>query len=193
MTDTVIRAVSPLVTPRGVELRGAQGDGRTLTGHFAVWNTPAEINSAVEGNFVERISPGALARSMATDPIKVMLSHGFDVGVGDRPIATITEMYEDSVGAYYSARMLDGVPDLVLAGLRAGQYGASFRFRVLRERWDYSPAASEFNPDGRLAERTILEAEVREFGPVVYPAYSQASAELRSLTDWFHEQRKAAA
>jgi len=46
------------------------------------------------------------------------------------------------------------------------------------------PSRSTFNPDG-IPERTITEAQVMEFGPVTFPAYSRATAGVRSLTDWY--------
>ena len=91
-------------------------------------------------------------------------------------------MREDDVGAYYETRLFDGIPPLVMDGLRAGAYGASFRFRVMREEIVEPKEASEDNP-GRLPERTIKEAKVMEFGPVTFPAYAGATAGVRSLTD----------
>lgn len=44
------------------------------------------------------------------------------------------------------------------------------------------PEASEDNPRA-LPERTIREAAVSEFGPVTFPAYADATAGLRSITD----------
>ena len=38
---------------------------------------------------------------------------------------------------------------------------------------------SAHNPD-RLEERTISEAQVMEFGPVCFPAYAGATAELEA-------------
>jgi hypothetical protein len=69
-------------------------------------------------------------------------------------------------------------------GLRAGQYGASFRFSVVREEINDDPGTSEYNPMG-LPERTVKEAKVAEFGPVTFPAYGGATAGVRSLTDEF--------
>lgn len=171
--------------------------GRTLSGHFAVFNTPTEIHSHWEGDFIERIAPGAFSKTFreSRDQIRVLLQHGYDPQVGDKPIATITDLREDETGAYYEAELLDGVPDLVIAGLRAGQYGASFRFKVMREEKVDDPGVSEDNPQG-LPERLIKEVQVREFGPVTWGQYPEATSEMaaardsmRSLTDeWVIER-----
>src|SRR5262249_15218644 len=70
----------------------------------------------------------------------------------------------------------------IAPGLRAKLYGASFRFRVLRDQFVHNPKPSAHNPDG-IPERTIQEASVSEFGPVTFPAYAGATAGVRSLTD----------
>lgn len=91
------------------------------------------------------------------------------------------------LGAQYEVPLLDTsyVADLI-PGLRAGAYGASFRFNVLREDLNESAKASSYNPKG-LPERTIREAKVMQFGPVTFPAYEGATAGVRSLSDWWLE------
>jgi HK97 family phage prohead protease len=185
MHGTAIRAVAPHAPVRGIALRaGADGDGRTLFGHFAVVNQPTEIDSFIEGNFIERIAPGAFLRTFAEDrdQFRVMLQHGYDPELGEKPIASIQTLREDEIGAYYEATLLDGVPPLVVDGLRAGLYGASFRFRVTREDWTERPDPSELNPRG-LPERTIREVELREFGPCTWGAYPDATANVRALDE----------
>ncbi len=158
----------------------------TLEGHFAVWNEWARI-AELGGEFMERIAPGAFARSLAQDrnKIKVLFQHGRDPSIGSKPLGIPAVLREDERGGYYSVPLLDTsyVHDL-LPGLRAGAYGASFRFTVTRQDWDERPARSSYNEDG-LPERTIRDARVLELGPVVFPAYQGATAGVRSLTAWF--------
>lgn len=180
----VIRATPPAMTVR------ADGDEDTrpvLFGYFARFNQWTEIDSYFEGRFMERIAPGAFRKTFRErgDDIRVLFQHGRDPQVGDKPIAEIEELREDPTeGAYYEARLLDGVPDLLLSGLRAGQYGQSFRMQILREEWKEEPGASDHNPAG-LPERTIKEIRLHEFGPVTFPAYANTEAGVRSLTDTF--------
>jgi HK97 family phage prohead protease len=191
--DNIYRAVFP-----AVELRSASDDvdsPSVMRGHFAVFNVWTEIRSALEGRFLERIAPGAFKRAFARrNGVRVLLNHGNDPQVGDKPIASITELREDDTGAYYEAELLDGLPPLVMSGLRAGEYGASFRFSVPNrdaEEWRDDPKPSAENPE-RLPERTIRDLQLFEFGPVTFPAYPDATAGVRSitsLTDDFFEAR----
>lgn len=177
----VIRAFTP-----GPELREDAEEGRTLFGHFAVFDRWTEINSVFEGRFLERIAPGAFRKTFKEnrERIKVLFQHGKDPQIGDKPIARIGELHEDGDGAYYEASLYDGLPDLVVNGLRDGQYGASFRFQAMREDLVEQPEPSEHNPSA-LPERTLKELRLFEFGPVTFPAYADASAGTRSLTDHF--------
>src|SRR5439155_288834 len=90
----------------------------------------------------------------------------------------------------YNVELFDGLPHLLLSGLRRKVYGSSFRFRVVRDHLEQWPERSGTNPDG-WPERTIQEVEVFEFGPVVNPAYAGATAGIRSTTDWFMARQLA--
>lgn len=175
------------------EVRADEDAPLILSGHFAVFNTWTEIRSVWEGHFLERIAPGAFKKTFKEqrDQIRCIFQHGYDPEMGEKPIAAPDVLREDETGAYYEATVLDGVPDLIVSGLRAGQYGASFRFKVMREEWVEDPGASDYNPQG-LPERTIKEVMVREFGCVTWGQYPEATsilsegralAPMRSLTD----------
>jgi HK97 family phage prohead protease len=161
----------------------------TMFGHFATFNQWTEIDSAFEGRFMERVAPGAFARSLAHDrrALRVLFQHGRDPSIGDKVLGIPSLLREDELGAQYEVPLLDTsyVADLI-PGLQAGAYGASFRFKVLREDLNDTAGASSYNPKG-LPERTIREAKVLEFGPVTFPAYEGATAGVRSLTDWYLE------
>lgn len=187
--ENVCRAFRP-----GYELRASEDGGMpTMVGHFAVFNQWTEINSMWEGNFLERIAPGAFKKTFAEnrEGMRVLFQHGNDPVVGDKPLGPIQELREDDTGGAYEVPLLDTsyVRDL-LPGLEAGLYGASFRFKVMREDIADSPKPSAYNPRG-LPERTIREAQVMEFGPVTFPAYAGATAGVRSLTDEFLVARMA--
>lgn len=173
----------------------ADGGMPTMDGHFSVFGNFYEINSAFEGRFLERIAPGSYKKTFADDAsrknagqkIKVLLEHGHDPQVADKPLGVPRSLGEDDHGAAYSVPLLDTsyVRDLIPA-LEAGAYGSSFRFRVLQDEWVEEPEKSDSNPDG-IPERTIKEVRVMEFGPTMFPANPEASAGLRSTTDEYYE------
>lgn len=180
--ESLVRAIFP-----GLELRDEAGTNKPiLRGHFSVFNQWAPIRSSWEGNFYERIAPGAFAKTFKENAsrIRVLLEHGKDPDLGNKPIGKIQELREDETGAYYEVGLFDGIPPLVLDGLRAGAYGASFRFSVVNDDYVERPKRSSYNPEG-LPERTIKEAKVAEFGPVCFGAYDGATAGIRSMTDRF--------
>jgi HK97 family phage prohead protease len=179
--DNIVRAIFP-----GVELRAA-GDGAMpiLAGHFAVFNQWTRIDSAWEGTFMERLLPGSFRKTISEnrDAVRVLFQHGQDPQVGDKPLGPIEELTEDREGVAYAVPLLDTSYNRdLLPGLQAGLYGASFRFRVMKEELDQKPSKSAYNPDA-LPERSISEVQLAEFGPVTFPAYAGATAGIRSMTD----------
>ncbi len=182
--DELVRAISGELEIRDDENHRG---GSTLTGHFARFDEWTEIDSAFEGNFMERIAPGAFKKTFQEnrDRIRVLFQHGHDPQVGDKPLGTIDVLEEDKRGARYEVSLLDTAYNAeLLPGLREGLYGASFRFSVQREEFNRDAQPSDHNPSG-LPERTLKEVAVREFGPVTFPAYPGATAGVRSLTDRF--------
>jgi phage head maturation protease len=108
----------------------------------------------------------------------VLLEHGHDPVVGNKPLGAPSRLEEDARGAAYEVPLLDTsyTRDL-LPALREGLYGASFRFRVPKggDTWTDRPTRSAHNPDG-IPERTLVEVDLSEFGPVTWPAYEAATA-----------------
>lgn len=177
--DNIVRAVP------SIEVRAVDGSLGTLAGHFSKFNTWYEVDSLWEGHFLERIAPGSFKKTFREnrDAIRVTFNHGADPQLGDKVLGPIERLEEDEEGPYYEVPLLDTSYNRdLLPGLRAGLYGASFRFRVTREEFEQRPKPSEWNPDG-IPERTVKEVQVMEFGPVTYPANPAATAGVRSLTD----------
>jgi HK97 family phage prohead protease len=160
----------------------------TLTGYLAVFNDWSEINSIHEGHFMERMAPGAFARTIANNGtrIKVTFNHGKDPQLGDKVLGILSVLESDGHGVVYEVPLFDTQYNRELApGLKAGAYGSSFRFNVLAEEYNQKPGQSAYNPNG-LPERTVKEVRMQEFGPVTFPAYAGATAGMRSLTDRFY-------
>lgn len=183
--ETLPRTDLVRAEPVGIEIRESKDGTPLLVGRFAAYNEWTEIDSAWEGHFMERLAKGSLAKTIAENGhrMKVLLNHGKDV-LGDQVLGKIRSLEDTARGGEYEVELFRGIPDLVLDGLRAGVYGASFRFSVLQEKFNRDAEPSDYNPQG-LPERTIQEAKVSEFGPVTFPAYAGATAGVRSLTDKF--------
>jgi HK97 family phage major capsid protein/HK97 family phage prohead protease len=183
-----------LVT-RDVEFRAGEamqgGDGRTLEGYAAVFDSPTEINSW-EGTFRESIAPGAFRKTLRERRPIIQYDHGRDVRVGSTPIASLQELREDDEGLFIQARLFDNaVVDPVRQAIEGGAIsGMSFRFQVTRDEWrDGSGKLVKPEEIGDLIrspgdrgplQRTIRELQLFEAGPVAFPAYSTTSVSVRS-------------
>ena len=160
------------------------GDSPTVEGRMMPYDEWTEVRSSVEGHFLERFSPGSLAKTMSEQAtrIRMLWEHGMDSMLGKQTIAAIDSFREEQDGAYYRASLLDGLPPLLVSGLKRGLYGSSIRFKPIK--WDRVayPKRSEHNPDG-IEERTVREGFVKELSIVTFPQYAGATAMVRSLTD----------
>jgi hypothetical protein len=173
-----------------IEIRAASAapavEGRRIAGHFARFGTFNRIEGA-EGPFLERIEPGAFKKTLAEQGsrIRMLFQHGRDPEIGDKPIGAPDVLREDAIGPYFEADLFDSVPPLIMDGLRAGQYGISYRFSIpnpdQNDVWDMSPRRSDYNPQG-IPERTIKQSRVYEYGVVTFPADPGADYAVRSLT-----------
>lgn len=172
--DDLIRMVA--IPAAEVEVRAADVDGSigVLEGYAAVFNEDTFIDSW-EGRFVERIAPGAFAKTLKDrgGKVKVLFNHGFDPSIGDKPLGKPRRMVEDRRGLKVEVPLDDTSynRDLV-ALLRSGALdGMSFRFSVVREDVD--------NSDD-VPVRTLREVKLYEFGPVTFPAYEATTAGVRA-------------
>ena len=157
---------------------------------FDVWY---EIDSWYEGQFLERTVKGSFTKTMkeSRDSVVTLFNHGFDFSIGDKVLGSITDLREDDDAAALEADLFDTSynRDLV-PGIRAGAYGSSFMFRVIRDEWNDDPGVSEWNPRG-IPERTIKEVRLFEAGPVTFPANPDATAGMRSMTDAYYESLRS--
>lgn len=150
----------------------AAGDGRTLEGYAAVFNSPTKIRD-VGGDFEETILPGAFSRSLKTRMPILQWDHGKDPRVGTVPIGAIQDLAEDSKGLHVRARLFDNnVVEPVRQAIEARAVrGMSFRFGVPKN-GDEWPTRDK---------RNVRDADVHELGPVAFPAYDTTSVSVRSL------------
>lgn len=188
-TDNLSRARATL---DAAAIRSTDDDeAGVLFGHFSVFDNWYEVNSVWEGRFLERIRPGAFERTLSErgSQIKALYDHGADPHLGNKPLGRFTRLEEDEVGGVYEIDLIDTDynRDFIKPAARAGLLGSSFRFKVVNEDWVDHPKRSDHNPE-RLPERSILDTDVFELGPVTFPANEAADAALRSTSDEFFDR-----
>lgn len=181
----IVRSGAPLLRADG------GGDLGTLSVRFSPFDTWYEINSFWEGRFLERTAPGTFTktakesmRADGTSSLKVLFNHGMDMNIGDKLLTVPTRFEETREDGYHGPIVEGPLHDTSFnrdlePGLRAGGYGSSFMFNVIREEWNQEPDASDHNPEG-IPERTISEVRAFEAGPVTWPASPTATAGMRS-------------
>lgn len=188
--DNLFRS-APVFELRADSDNDNDGGMPTMVVNFARFDEWTEINSLWEGRFLEKFAPGAFKKTFReqADQIRSIFQHGRDPQVGLKPLGTVDDLREEDDGAWGEVGLFDTdyVREL-LPGIEAGVYGASFAFQVVRSEDVMEPKRSEHNPDG-IPERTVKEVRLREFGPVTWGAYPNATAGVRSLTDEFIGER----
>lgn len=161
-----------------IEVRAADGEEPKITGHAAVFNRW----SLDLGGFKERILPGAFTKTLAASDVRALFNHNPDYILGRNTSGTLT-LAEDRKGLAVEISPPDTqtIRDLVLEPMRRGDVNQmSFAFTVAPDgdQWREPKKA------GQLWERDITEVNgLYDVSPVVFPAYPQTDAALRSLLD----------
>lgn len=169
------------------------GDGLTIDGYAAVYDTPTRIDSW-EGQFDEQIGFGAFRKSISERMPKLQFDHGHHPLIGSLPIGLWTSMAEEkgaglhTVGRLHNNWLVEPVRDAIA---EASVDGMSFRFSVVREEWRDAAGKVIRDPnevmrllwdagDRGPLMRTLKEVKITEAGPVVWPAYQETSVGVRS-------------
>ena len=170
------------------------GDGRTMEAFAAVFNAETGISDH-EGRYLEVIDPAAFNKRVAdlkrsrqgVAQVKVMFNHGRDMeGNPDArfqmPVAVPQSIEATPRGLLTRSRFVNtSLGEEVLELVKSGAVTAmSFTGRIIRS--DPQLARhGRHRPDssGRLTTVRRLELGLREFGPVLFPAYE--GAEINSV------------
>ena len=155
-----------------VELR-AEGGTSVAFGHAAVFNKLSQNL----GGFVERVAPGAFAKTIKEQDVRALFNHNEDYVLGRLGAETL-RLVEDEDGLAYEVDLNPDDPDAVRvrAKLARGDVvGSSFGFRVIEDDW------SETEQGFPL--RTIKQVSLRDVGPVTFPAYTDSTSALRSFAE----------
>lgn len=169
------------VVARHLQFRAAgKSDGRTLRGIAVPFGQITRIDNWIEGRFDEQFKRGAFRRSLGQRMPKLQFDHGTHPLFGSLPIGEFRSITERVAGLDVEARVFDSpLFEPLREALATDQIdGMSIRFRPLK----VTITQPEQRDDGGDVElRTITEAELIELGPVMFPAYSGTSVDLRSL------------
>ena len=161
---------------RQPELRYLDRDEpETISGYGAIFydGTP-ETEYQIAENIVERIDPGAFDGIEDSDVIST-LNHDPNFLLGRTNAGTL-RLNVDEVGLRYEIPIRPEDPDhiKVVSKLRANDLdGSSFWFLIESE-------SKTFDEERNVTAWTIEKVNLIEVGPVVLPAYSATTSELRS-------------
>lgn len=155
-----------------------RGDGKPLiVGHAAVFYRQGDLGTQFElwPGAVERIGHGAFDRAIRErQDVRAMFNHDPN-GLLGRTLAETMRLGKDDVGLTYEIEPADTqIAHDVLEHLRRGDLtGSSFSFIARKELW-------EETDDGRPDIRTILDLDLFDVGPVIFPAYESTTAGVRA-------------
>ena len=170
--ERVTKGIEQRVAFQDLEIR-QDGDGMTLRGYAAVFNSPSQPLP-----FIETIERGAFRDSLnSRNDIKLLWNHDTSTVLGSTRAGTL-KLAEDERGLYVEANLPDTQAgrDAVISIQRGDVTGFSFGFRVAAggDTW--------INANERVLKRVnIHEVSVG----VAFPAYlgTEGTANVRSVTD----------
>jgi phage head maturation protease len=179
--DVHLPSTTNLRTPASVvHLNGSP----ILYGYGAVTNQWHEVNSRLQGRYLERFAKGAFAKaaeSMAR--MKVCFEHGKNPDFGFQALGPLTVLEEDDYGLFFEVPLLNAEhARRLMPGLLAGELGSSITYEVVTDDLVKNPGCSAFNPES-LPELTVREARVSELGPCRHPAFAGTTAGIRCAAD----------
>mgnify|MGYP003344885697 FL=1 len=178
--ERVTKGIERRQIVRDLEIR-AEGDGMTLRGYAAVFNSASQPLP-----FIERIQPGAFRASLQSrNDIKLLWNHDTGTVLGSTRAGTLT-LTEDEHGLLVEASLPDTQAGRDAATLiKRGDVNAfSFGFRV--------PANGDEWPNAN--ERILKRVNIHEVSLVAFPAYTatEGTASVRGMSDFIDRVRELA-
>jgi HK97 family phage prohead protease len=165
-----------------IELRsdGEAGKPRVIRGYAAKFNTESNDMGWGDYEFREVIEPGAFA-DVLKDDVRALFNHDSNhVLARSRDGRGTLRMGEDSVGLWYEFDAPDTqlAADLVVSMQRGDIDQSSFQFAMKRE----GEVIERTEQNGKTrVKRTIKKvSRLYDVSIVTFPAYDEATAELRS-------------
>jgi HK97 family phage prohead protease len=167
-------------TPGIVELRAAEGDGKTprIGGYAAKFNARSENMGWGEIEYYEVIEPGFFD-NVLEDDVRCLFNHDSNLILG-RTASKTTRIAQDSTGLAYECDASEEqtyTKDLVISLRRKDVNQSSFAFTVARD-------GQRWVEEGNVITRYLKKGGCRrlyDVSPVTYPAYPAATSEIRGL------------
>lgn len=156
---------------QNVEMRAAaEGEGRTLVGYAALFDTPSQ-----DMGFVEIIRAGAFTKTIKENDIRALWNHDDRFVLGRNKAGTL-HLSEDERGLLVAIDLPDAqwAQDLAVTIERGDVNQMSFSFRTIRDAWTRGE-------DGQPDIRELLEVRLYEVSPVTFPAYEETEISVRAL------------
>lgn len=172
-----------IAPPSALIFRDEDGE-QTVEGIVVPYGQWSEVDSVMEGHFIERFAAGSLRKSFSEgfSRMKGYFEHGRSRLFDRAPIMELREAWETNEAAFFRANLLRGLPEWMTDGLRRGLYGVSLGAEEVKTDRTRYPKRSDYNPKG-LEERTYKELRGHDISLTPSPHYSEATAVLRSITD----------
>lgn len=158
----------------GAEQRADEAaEARTIKGYAAKF----EKLSLDLGGYREVISKGAFLKSLKRD-IVALWSHNTDIVLGRSSNGTL-ELEEDEVGLRFKLALdSDHWSDYAFRKIqRKDVRGMSFGFRIPNNGFEW------LLDDAKKRLRRLVEIDLHEVSPTVFPAYPSSSVAVRSAED----------
>lgn len=147
----------------------AIGDGNTITGYAAVFDSPSEPLP-----YTEYVRRGAFTKTLEDGAdVRLLIDHE-GVPLARTKSGTLS-LAEDERGLYVEAELDPANPDAarVLSAMKRGDLSQmSFAFKAVKDSWS-----------GDRQTRELKEVRLYDVSIVTFPAYEEAVAELRSRNE----------
>lgn len=161
-----------------IEIRADEG-GKTFIGRACEYNA---VSEPIYGMFTEELAPGCFDESLKSGrDVYCSVDHDANRILGRVSAGTLTlKPDERGIGVECPVAGYSYAQDLLLAIQRRDIRGMSFIFDVTDDQWS--------KRDGK-SHRTVKKADLYEVSFVVFPAYPQTDAGLRTAFPVAGEQR----
>ena len=171
-----------------LEVRTIEGtENRVVGGYVNKFNQQSSLMRDRWGDeFVEVISESAFNKTLETKSQKALWNHNTDLVLGSVSAGTLN-LFVDGIGLRCEITLPNTTwgNDAYASIQRGDVDGMSFGFRCVEDMW----SKTQYE-DREIYKRTILEVELFEVSPCVFPAYPDSQINCRSLES-FKEEHKS--